>query len=67
MDIYNQCWKCGARTKENQTLCNGGLYCAPQFFVYEGAILRAAQSTFYGALQYMAPGRMIVTEARPSC
>ena len=41
-------------------------YKPPQFWVYEGEILRAAQSTFYGALQYSGPGRMIVTQPRNS-
>jgi len=42
----------------------GNEYKQPQFWVYEGNICRAAQSTFYGALKYLAPGRIIVTMPR---
>jgi hypothetical protein len=62
--LYTHCWKCGAPTKDGATLCNGGLYCPPKFWVYEGDKCIAAQSQFYGALKYMGPGRMIVTERR---
>ena len=42
-------------------------YTENRYFVYESLysnVCRAAQPTFYGALQYMAPGRVIVTEPR---
>ena len=42
-------------------------YTENRFFVYDSIysnICRAAQPTFYGALQYMKPGRVIVTEPR---
>ena len=36
----------------------------PQFWVYEGETLVAAQSSFYGALKYYKPGRLVVTQPR---
>ena len=35
-----------------------------RYWVYEGEICRAAQDTFYGALRYWKPGRIITTLPR---
>lgn len=36
----------------------------PRYWVYEGETLRAAQATFYGALQYWRLGMRITTMPR---